>query len=458
MAAAGALLVLVGACTSPRDQAVSGPPSPGAKIAAMAGGGAGGSAGAGGAAGSAGAGGKGGGPVDAASSPPSFDASTSAPPPVDGGGMPPVAPSGWTVESGAVVALTERGGAVYSVEVANGNAAADELDLVLAKRRLSDGGRLWDRRLAGVGNASAGISEAGLGLDPGGRVLVTAAQERAVDFGGGVVAPGPSKLFLGAFASATGALTSLDRTIGGYWITTAASGVLVGHYGLYWKLDGAGRVTAMGPPSSVTGIIKRGVMDVTGNVFLAGYFLYQASFGSRPLVTTGPTDRDGFVGRVAASTGQPDWVVPIGGNGRTVTEDLVIDGKGDLFVCGDWGGELRVGDRRFQSAGMEDIFVAKLAGADGRLLWIHSIGGAADEAVIALAVGGEGEVYALVSGQAGLVIDGMNVVSDQYIVELSGGDGKALWIGDVMDVHRIAVAATGDLLAGGQRSISQLRR
>src|SRR5688500_8518729 len=84
--------------------------------------------------------------------------------------------------------------------------------------------------------------------------------------------------------------------------------------------------------------------------------------------------------------------LPLGSNLR-VAGDLV----GNQVVAGTFTGTLDLdpsttGVTNVVSRGGTDVFVAKY-GADGKLVWARSLGGAADESVADLAFDGSGNVY-----------------------------------------------------------------
>ena len=66
--------------------------------------------------------------------------------------------------------------------------------------------------------------------------------------------------------------------------------------------------------------------------------------------------------------GSVAWVKRFGGSYDDLGAGIAVDGAGDVYVTGQFQGSIDLGSG-LTSAGGYDIFLAKLAGTDGRVLW-----------------------------------------------------------------------------------------
>ncbi|MCW5803937.1 MAG: SBBP repeat-containing protein, partial [Deltaproteobacteria bacterium] len=76
-------------------------------------------------------------------------------------------------------------------------------------------------------------------------------------------------------------------------------------------------------------------------------------------------DRDRSVGALFGMPGQSLWVRQLGGTGNDQGAKLAVDGAGDVVATGIFSGTITVGGTTLTAAGGTDVYVAKLAPADG---------------------------------------------------------------------------------------------
>ncbi|MCW5809105.1 MAG: hypothetical protein KIT31_42520, partial [Deltaproteobacteria bacterium] len=76
-------------------------------------------------------------------------------------------------------------------------------------------------------------------------------------------------------------------------------------------------------------------------------------------------DRDRSVGALFGMPGQSLWVRQVGGTGNDQGAKLAVDGAGDVLATGIFSGTITVGGTTITAAGGTDVYVAKLAPADG---------------------------------------------------------------------------------------------
>jgi outer membrane protein assembly factor BamB len=144
-------------------------------------------------------------------------------------------------------------------------------------------------------------------------------------------------------------------------------------------------------------------VDAAGDVVAAGY------------LWNSPTGADQAIAKLRGSDGGELWRTEIvgtgGGNDQAGT--LFIDPLGDILVG---GFVTRPGTRR-------DLFVAKLSGLDGSVLWSYETdgGGFDDDEVLAVRANSAGTVFA-----AGRLV-GATSDADLAVIALDGSNGSVLW-------------------------------
>jgi len=170
-------------------------------------------------------------------------------------------------------------------------------------------------------------------------------------------------------------------------------------------------------------------VDGSGNVVVAGYFTGTADFGGGPVAAIGSYDL--FVAKYTAS-GAYVWARHFGGTGLVVGQGVAVDAAGNVAVTGYFTGTADFGGGPATSAGSYDIFVAKLAAADGAPLWSKRFGSANDDIGYAVAVDGGGNL--LVTGYFRGTVDfgGATLVSmyggiNVFVAKLAGADGALVW-------------------------------
>ena len=105
-----------------------------------------------------------------------------------------------------------------------------------------------------------------------------------------------------------------------------------------------------------------------------------------------------------------------------------VDAAGDVYVTGTYKSELKI-QGNLPSASGQDIFVAKLDGANGNILWEEAYGGGSDDVVSAISVAPDGAVALTGSFEDSLTFDvTLNAVSktDVFVASLDK-DGAPQW-------------------------------
>jgi hypothetical protein len=123
-------------------------------------------------------------------------------------------------------------------------------------------------------------------------------------------------------------------------------------------------------------------------VLLTGYFDSTIDFGGGNLVSAGMDDV--FVAKLDGSGGHV-WSRRFGDPGDQIARDLVSDTAGNVILAGYFDGAVDFGGGSLSSEGATDAFVAKLD-ANGAHLWNRRFGDAGKVDPMAVAVDGTGNV------------------------------------------------------------------
>jgi hypothetical protein len=102
-------------------------------------------------------------------------------------------------------------------------------------------------------------------------------------------------------------------------------------------------------------------------------------------LTSDNGSRDGFVLKLDAD-GDLDWSQKIGDTGNASARAVAVDALGDVVVVGAFDGFFTFGGPQVQ-ANSEDVFVAKLRGTDGSVLWSKTFSAPDTQDFRAVAIG-----------------------------------------------------------------------
>jgi hypothetical protein len=155
-----------------------------------------------------------------------------------------------------------------------------------------------------------------------------------------------------------------------------------------------------------------------GDVYLAGTFERQASFGGQTVLSHGR--RDAFVARISPD-GDVRWVGKVGGSKDDFASAIAVDARGRVFLSGTIRLEGFVdpagGRQAIRSRGTDATFVSRLNGANGRLEWIRHYG--------------EEDTFESAQGLAPDDVGGVFVVGTfNRTVRFQGGDRRFTLSGD----------------------------
>ena len=246
--------------------------------------------------------------------------------------------------------------------------SAGNRDIFVAKYDAS-GDLVWAKR-AGAGGASF---DQGLGI--------------AVDGSGNSYVTGH---FVGSATFGPGETNETTLTSAGF------DDIFVAKYDASGDLVWAKRAGGMSFNDFGQGI----AVDGSGNSYVTGNFQGSATFGpgeTNQTILNSAGGGDIFVAKYDAS-GDLVWAKRAGGTAVDVGNGIAVDGSGNSYVTGDFGGSATFGPGETNettltsSAGSFDIFVAKYD-APGDLVWAKRAGGTSIDFGRGIAVDGSGNGY-----------------------------------------------------------------
>lgn len=315
-----------------------------------------------------------------------------------------------------------------------------------------DAAHVWSQSFSGGVQSFTAIA-----VDNAGNVTVTGSFIGMVDFGGGPVDGAAGSTFVVQFA-ASGELRWSRTFKGGLQtpqsvVSDVDGNVLVAGSFLGSTDFGAGMVSAQAGGGDAF-LVKLSAIDgayqwaktfgdgatqsaarilvdpADGNIVVAGIFDGSIDFGAGPLSNDQPGP-DIFLSKLTALDGSPVWSKQLRGDNSQAVFDMISDTTGNLILAGTFFGTADLGGgTATSSAGGADIFVTKLALADGAFIWRKTFGQEGDQTVRAATTDGMGNI--VLAGPlsdetdfGGGPLPGTGL--DVYVVKLSGLDGKHVW-------------------------------
>jgi hypothetical protein len=329
------------------------------------------------------------------------------------------------------VALDHQGNTVMvgdftgTIDFGGGPMSTSGLSIFVAKLDV-DGNHIWSKHFGNTGPQLVGNYGEDVAFDAADNLIVIGSCSGSIDFGGGVQPGlGVQAMFLAKYDSAGNHIWSQR-----FWSTRSQSGkqvvvdgagnmVVAGGFrgalffdGSYW-IDTPGEdmfVARVDADGSHVWVRKFGdestqsfasmAVDAAGNLFAAGEFTGWIDFGGGVL-SSPPNDVDGYVVSLDAA-GAHRWSVLIGGAQQQTVRALALDPAGNVDVTGAFEGLLDMGGVVRASAGLGDVFVARLD-PSGAFTWAESFGSAGADVPAGLAIDGEGNLA--LAGTFGDTID-----------------------------------------------------
>lgn len=321
----------------------------------------------------------------------------------------------------------------------------DHVDMFLAKYD-GAGKPQWVRLFTGP-QWQSGMAVA---VAPDGTVAVTGNAIGGPVTVSGMTAGGPNgSTFLAVF-SPDGQLRRLQPDLGSWALAYDSGGNLITSTpgDLTTKLDPTGKRIwpALAPPIGFEVV----AIDRQDNV--VGCHRLEAA-----LTVAGTTHRplgqsDVLVVKISPA-GTIAWARWFGGDGADTCQGIATDAAGDIVFGGSFDGGLRLPDGVRSGKGKSDAFFAKLAGADGRLLWLQTFGDRETDWVGSIAIDRTGDV--LVGARLMSPVAFGNwllepILDGGMLLKFAGGTGAPLAAYRLYSfLNRMEPHPSGDLLVVG---------
>jgi len=172
--------------------------------------------------------------------------------------------------------------------------------------------------------------------------------------------------------------------------------------------------------------------DVLGNIYVTGDFYGTVIFGDDTLVNISSSS-DVFITKYN-SNGECLWAKSAGGNGVNHGRSITIDGLGNIYITGNFGGTITFGTHTLSSLG--EVFVAKYD-SNGECLWAKSAGGELDYG-FSITTDNLGNVY--VTGSfSGTATFGKYIINslggDDIFVAKYDSNGECIWVKQAGSYH-----------------------
>ena len=171
--------------------------------------------------------------------------------------------------------------------------------------------------------------------------------------------------------------------------------------------------------------------DVEGNIYLAGTYWIEASFGSITL-TSSLNSRAIFLLKLNAN-GEPLWGKSIDGSALKDVGGLVVAADGSFFLTGYFGGNLLLDeDNSLSATGNTDTFFTKWS-SDGDLIWAKQAGQTENTRAVTSHLSANGDLITTGIFDGMLEIDGNSLFSesddwDVFLIELNQESGALQWL------------------------------
>ena len=171
-------------------------------------------------------------------------------------------------------------------------------------------------------------------------------------------------------------------------------------------------------------------LDGEGGSVVVGRFEGRVDIAGLSLTSKGGAD--GFVARFDGASCGLAWALGVGGEGEDSVVSVALDGSGNPLIAGVFEGSVALGSTSLRSLGGADLFLAKLAGANGGALWAVRAGGRGQESGAHVAVDAAGNRVLWGGDFEGLAdAAGRSIASeggtDVFVARLDGTAGGAFW-------------------------------
>ena len=349
------------------------------------------------------------------------------------------------------------GGFSGNVDFGGGTlSSTGSFDIFVAKFD-ANGNHIWSKRF---GSSSSEIAR-GVALDSGGNVVVAGYIGGDVDFGGGILSGAGSRdVFLAKFDTDGNHIwsnsygSSDHQQANSVAVDPSGNVFITGEFRGTVDFGGGPFVNPGGPlqPNiflarfdsggnhawsrsfgSEPSDIGNGVAADSSGVYFTGYVGGTVDFGGGPLNSDGSTDV--FMSKLDTA-GNVVWHSRRGDDAGRSPTDVATDAAGNVFVWGDFTGEIDLGGSLLKSAGptWEDVFIARYD-PDGNHVWSKRFGDD-EEGTYARAMAIDlfgnlfvaGSLYGTVDFGGGDLTntDDAEIYNDMFLAKFDS-DGNHLW-------------------------------
>lgn len=178
------------------------------------------------------------------------------------------------------------------------------------------------------------------------------------------------------------------------------------------------------------------------NLIVGGFFDDALAFGgtAASISATAGGSLDAYVAKLDANLAGI-WAVKFGGTGEDRGTQVALDAAGDVYITGAFQNQVAFGAVNLTAMGMHDIFVAKLRGTNGGVVWAIQLGTTDDDSASRILVDKAGHP---------VVVGSLN--RDALIASFDAGNGSMRWQKPVATVgsdgvFNASIGATGDIYA-----------
>ncbi|HWO17598.1 MAG TPA: hypothetical protein VNO30_02440 [Kofleriaceae bacterium] len=232
--------------------------------------------------------------------------------------------------------------------------------------------------------------------------------------------------------------------------------------------NGAGAVSSMsgsmsGDGACAFGACTRSFLEGTRVELAAeasaGAFLGWAQECRGPGSCAMVMDRDRAATALFGTPGHPRWVKQVGGTGWDGGSGVAVDGDENVIAVGVFSGSLQIGDFTLTSTGYSDVFVIKLNGLTGDVIWAKHFGGLQSTGRLGNTAGGRAvridasnNIYVMGYFAGGIDFGGGELRSaglDVFVLKLTAG-GDHVWsrqFGGAGSEEGEALAVRGNAIA-----------
>jgi hypothetical protein len=199
-------------------------------------------------------------------------------------------------------------------------------------------------------------------------------------------------------------------------------------------------------------------VDAQGNVFVAGKFQGSMNFGAPVGVLTSAGGHDAFIAKFAPN-GQIIWAQKYGDAAEQSINGIAVDAQGDVVVTGQYQGKISFpGKGTVTSAGMDDIFVAKMKGDGSAAVYLNTYGNTVTNVGSGVGVDAQGNAYVTgwFSGNLNFINFALAAVDqlEAFLIKISPDGQNVLWAKGFTGLdnqfgYQVAVTPTGNVAFAG---------